>query len=603
MKDSLPENAKRSTQSKSPRRSGDYNAPRDNARDNNRQGRKPAPDKFPDIRGESAPRGAAGALIELDKDLMKLLVRRAKLVGRIRGGKDHASTPQAILEEKSVRTAWEANALSFSKDPRFSRQLFSLLQDLKVLSKEDTEGSSYFALAPSRAHVSLDVTAPNLTSQAQMWSALAASLGKKITLEPVLLADALVELVKAYAQGGALLSWKPFGALGSIVSNCDVPASFTGKNIYVGESALTLYLIAFATAGSVGVTSLTGGTALKTADLSALRTTLPLLGARLANKIPRSTGLPANIESSGMLPQHITIPADLPFEGVCALFLSLLVWNLPMAIDLSALPAATATSAMLAVQPIMRQVGANIEANGASLVFTPGPIVIPAHPVLDIDPALAGYLLALPAFMGGTATLKGTWNSHSVDAGDVQALLNWAGVQLTITPESIAAQNEKTPFASALHGFDIEGPLAPLYYILAAKAVFMNKAPVQLPFTPNEQDFYLVQDFYSRLDLTIENGVLTRHVQEEGHDSAGKSTGTIPWTSPNAYWTMAFSIAATLRPGLRLANPGSVTDIMPSFWGLYNALPNPTDPAVSQPAQKKEQADATTPARRRIIAE
>ena len=116
-----------------PRRPGDearrsgprrekFDAPRNEKHEDQRRDSAPDREFSDEQQGDRRLQGAVHALIGLDKDLMKLLARRAVLVSRIRGGRDHAGTPDAIQAEKAVRTAWEAGALAFSKDPRFARQ-------------------------------------------------------------------------------------------------------------------------------------------------------------------------------------------------------------------------------------------------------------------------------------------------------------------------------------------------------------------------------------------------------------------------------------------------------------------------------------------------
>jgi hypothetical protein len=50
---------------------------------------------------------------------------------------------------------------------------------------------------------------------------------------------------------------------------------------------------------------------------------------------------------------------------------------------------------------------------------------------------------------------------------------------------------------------------------------------------------------------------------------------------------MAYALAAFAGPGLRLANQGTVSEIMPTFWKIFNSLPELKDPLpVPAPARK-----------------
>ena len=593
--------------SEAPSKRGEYRQGeprREKSAQGERPNRRPAntADKFSEVLTGGAPRGAAGALIELDKEIMKLLVRRATLVSRIRGGKDHAATPQAILEEKGVRMAWEANALSFSKDPKFTRQLFSLLQDVKVLTKDEADAKTSFALAPSHSPLTASITGPVHGEVAQLWAALAVTSGQEVSLSPVLLATALMDAVKAFTHAGASLAWHATGAaLGTVETKTAPPLALAGKTIYVGDAPLTLYLLCFIAAGSVGVNRFTGGTTLKSADLSSLRGLMPLMGARLAHVMPRSQGLPATLECSGVLPHSLLVPEHTPFEAVCALLLAPLFWQRACTLDLSALPAAVAANALSLVTPLHHAVKAQVENHGARLTFTPAPLSFPAAPALPLDPALSAYLLAMPAFCGGTMELKGHWPSHMPEAHAVVQMLQSVGLHVKETPGSIATEAGNKLFALPVFGDDLSAPLWPLYYALTARQQQMQKAPVPIKLEDDDPAFVL-QEFYARLGLEVAEGVLTRSVVDPAAPDAAHTRGTAPWTAPDAYWAMGLSLAAFIRPGLRLANPGIVTELMPPYWQIVNSLPTPFDPAAPPRPVKKEDADAR-PARRRIIAD
>ncbi len=557
----------------------------------------------PDGPGEQRPRGATGALIELDRDLMKLLVRRAVLVSRIRDGRDHASSPDAIQAEKAVRMAWETGALAFSKDPRFTRQLFTLLQDLKVLTKEQSEHSGSYSLSPPAKPVSGELTGPADTRTAQMYTALAACRGDSLTLNAVLLSEALMDTVKACSQVGAAVSHQNQGtSLGGISVDRGDAVSFAGKMIFLGEDFFTLCLMAFLSIGKPGTCRLTGGARLKGADLSSLRQVLPLFGARLAHVVPRSQGLPATLESSGQIPPHVVLPADLPLEAVCALLLAPLAWNVPIAFNLAALPASVATAALAEVGPVHLACGADVENRGSQLAYTPGPLNIPARPDLPLDPALSAYLLALPAFAGGSLTLKGRWFTHLPESREAEQLLSWAGLSLKCLDEAITVEADQAPFAMPLQCNDLTPELGPLFLVLAARQQALAGGaptlPCPTPFPADEMENVLAQDFFERIGFNYADGQVTLSEQNGQSEAPAFSA----WTSPDAHWGMAFALAAFLRSGLRLANPGNVTEVMPPFWSIYNSLPKPADPART-PKEKPQEPKDDKPARRRIIAD
>ena len=558
------------------------------------------------------PRGAAGALIELDRDLMKMLVRRATLVSRIRGGRDHASTPAAIQAEKAVRMAWESGALAFSKDPRFTRQLFNLLQDLKVMSKEQAESMDSYNLSPPARPVSGAISGPTSARVAQMRIALAACLGAPLTLNHVTLSAALADTIKACNQAGGKVSYEHQGALAKITVEQGSALVFSDKTLYAGEDLFTLYLMSFLAAGKTGISRFTGGSRLKSADLSPLRHALPLFGARLAHVIPRSQGLPANVESSGAIPPAVLAPADMPFEGVCALLISPLVWQEPVTLDLAALPASVATAALEAVRPLHREMNADVETKGSKLQFAPAPLSLQNAPELPIDPVLAAYLLAIPAFAGGELRLNGSWPSHMPGALEVEQLFAWAGMAIESGADHITARIKDGAQNLPLQCSELSPALGPLYLTLMARKCLASSAghnaaghfPTPL-FPVEEADAELAQDFLARLGVawTADKGVSSSEKQDDGSDPAQAAVRFPAWASPDAFWSMAYALGAYLRPGLRLANPGNVNEAMPTFWGIYNSLPAPSDPAVEPGKKNQEEVAGDKPARRRIIAE
>lgn len=561
--------------------------PRDNVR------RAMADDARYKPEGEK-PRGATAALIELDKDLMKLLVRRATLVSRIRGGKDHASTPGAIQAEKAVRTAFEANALSFSKDPKFTRQLFTLLQDLTVLSKDEAQSRPGFSLAPPYKPVNMSLAGPVSDRTACMWMALAACTGAGASLRTVPRSEVASACVHALSQAGGDLTWQEQkGPSSTLDVRAGAIPAFTGKTVYVGDDPLTLYLVCFLAARHVGITRLTGGSGLKSAELSGLRHTLPLLGARLAHVIPRSQGLPATLECSGMLPDAITVPEDLPLEGVCALLLAPLIWNVPVRVDLSALPAAVAATALTEISALFSECGAEVDSRGASLVYSPWTPQVPDNLRLPLAPLLSAYLLALPGFAGGSATLKGVWPSHLPEAQEVEQLLAWAGLNLDINGDQITSTPEASgkTLPPALMPEDPNPLLLPLMAALFARDLRQGKTLEDFPC--DTASFSLAQSFFARLDIRLEDDGL--HAAQSGSLEAAPA-----WTCPDAFWGMALALGSFVRSGQRLSNPDLVAGAMPSFWPIFNGLPEPKEPGSKAPA--KEKSDART-ARRRIIAD
>ena len=554
------------------------------------------------------PRGTdtVSSLIDLDLELMKLLARRAKLVTRLRGGKGHAATPVAVKAEKEVRAAWENNAVRFSRDVKFVRQLFSLLQELSVDTREESESRGSFNLAPARRPVAIDLPAPVSVVSSRLWAALAAARGDALRLDNVLLNDALLECVKALNQIGARFTWTSSGrpgegslthALRDDDANLDEPAGlrFSGAVLYAGEDLLTLYLLAFLALPHTGKVRFTGGSGLKMADLSPLRRFLPQMGARFAHTVPHSTGLPASLEISGLLPDRVTLPADLPLEGVWAFLCAACTWNKTITVDLAALPARTSMRALAEILPLLRACSIDDTLRGAELILAPRTAVLPNTPTLAADPGVCAYILALPAFAGGTVALAGTWPEQDPAAKEAAALLAQVGLAPQVSDGAVRTQcadpaalwqGPQTP----LDLRECDPAFLPLGLALAVLGARRCREAYPAPLLGEREDTLPAMDFYARFGLALSDDGFLRPLPEDAKPGA--------WASPGPYWTLGYALCAYVQPHLQLTNPADMSVLMPSFWAFYNALPAPAAGGVP-PVVETAKPQAS---RRRFIA-
>lgn len=106
--------------------------------------RRPPRDRFESGDRPRPQRGSGliAELRELDRDLIKMIARRSRMLTRLpnAGTSDH---------ERELRTSWEENASAVSRDPKLIRQIFALLQEVEV-APADMEQPSAFNLAPAR---------------------------------------------------------------------------------------------------------------------------------------------------------------------------------------------------------------------------------------------------------------------------------------------------------------------------------------------------------------------------------------------------------------------------------------------------------------------
>jgi 5-enolpyruvylshikimate-3-phosphate synthase len=546
---------------------------------------------------EDRPRGATGALIALDKELMKLLVRRATLVSRIREGKDRPLTPAATRAEKEVRLAWEAGAADFSKDPAFARQLFILLQDLKVLSREQARNAGVFSLQPPRRPVSGTVSGPADTRAAAMRILAAACSGSPLRMEKLPPAPALLDTIKTCARAGAPAVCEHTGA-GFISVRVDggPPPVLSGRTLYVGDDSLTFHIAAFMALKRSGVLRFNGGAKLRAADLNSLRRFLPLFGARLSHVVPHSRGLPAALECSGALPAQVDVPDDLSLDALCALLLAPPFWGVPVRINLAAVPARTAARALAEVRPLHRECGADVETSGPCLTYTPAVLSPPERPSVPLDPVLSAFLLALPFFAGGSVTLEGEWPEQSPAAMEAVGILNLAGLELKQDAAGIRTLSAGKPSALRLWSAGLSAGAAPLFLTMCAAGPGPGAVKADAQFAlrvMEDEDRERAGEFLSRAGLAPDTAGAAR---------PGANDEPAAWTCPDAYWGMAYALAAFSGPGLRLANPGTVSEVMPNFWKLYNSLPELRDPApFTAPAREEAPAQSRQPQKKRRI--
>lgn len=578
---------------------GDKRAPRDE------YNRKP-----PMGRSEKMT-GATESLIELDHDLMKLLVKRAKLVARIREGKEHASGASAVIAEKAVRRAWEAGATSFSRDPRFARQLFDLLQDVQLIGKNGAERDAY-NLSPANKPVTADICGTPSSLMAQMYISLAAATGKAMTLDPLASSDALISCIKSCTQAGASIAYDfNKSGIGHVVVSAGDPMSLKDKTIFFADGIFSLYFFSLISIKETGSTRLSGNGAVKEADLTSLRHLLPLLGARFTNLVPRSKGLPASIEASGDIPKGISVPANFPFEGVCALLLAPLFWGTTCSVMLEELPASIATAALAAVDAIFQEAKTCIEIKGSTITYYPQAFALTEKPNISLDPVAVAYQLALPAFAGGSVTLQGEWPAYLPSAHVAEAILSWAGISLSfdvknkkVTAHVANTENSCAPYSfleqTILGNLDIPDSLLPLALALAAKIASTSPMcgegqGLPIDFLEAESDqFQLAESMLIHLNMTCKDGYIRPIVLQEGETTEKQA----PWFCPDGYWGAAYALCSFIKKGLKLTNPAEVSSVQPLFWDFFNGLPTPKDPAL---LETKAEENATITTRRRVI--
>ena len=135
---------------------------------------------------------------DLDRGIIKLMAKRAKVIERMISFKSlDANT------EKAIRTSWEANTAKYCPDPKISRELYLLIQSVKAIDETDYDHA--YNLAPLPKPVAVDLQAPASSRLARFYMTLAAASGKATKMKNVPLKILLSILLNHWnAMGGDL---------------------------------------------------------------------------------------------------------------------------------------------------------------------------------------------------------------------------------------------------------------------------------------------------------------------------------------------------------------------------------------------------------------
>lgn len=533
---------------------------------------------------------------DIDKDILRLLMRRHNLLRKMHNAKGFLDPS----EEKGLREAWEAAVSRVSRDARLSSRFFSLMQEVEFLPRPEDgeERRAAFNLAPPALPVKLDMEAPLACRATRSWLFLAAASGRPLQLGPCLMNDPIVDCVKLFNQMGAALNRED----GNVTAAAAAPMTAPDKVLHAGDSAWNFYLALAYYLGRPSRTKFTGDTSLKLGDFSPLRRLMPSLGARLVHVVPKSDGFPIRIECSGALPDSLRFPAEAPIELAEALLLAGSFYERPLRIDLADHPHKDVLRSR--TLPILRSIGAQLEEDGDAFRISPSDIDLPQRPLLPMEPELALFLLALAPALGGEVRLRGRWPQYpGAEAG--LALLKACGADV-VTSEDAVSCTAKAPLAAlpeqALTAIDDSFPAdwLPLPIALAAAAA-LRDGDAAMPALTDSQLRADAQGFLMDLGLDALDGKVRPRsfpTAENGEDGEERRVERHPWNAPTPVWALALAVAACAhgaRTGFKLGNPGIITALYPAFWALYNGLP---EPRMQRQAEKDAPA---APRRRRVI--
>lgn len=533
------------------------------------------------------------SVCEIDRDILRLLMRRHNLLRRMHTAKGHLDP----AEEKFLREAWEAAASRVSRDPRLSSRFFTLMQEVAFLPRPEDEPADKrpaFNLAPATAPVDLAMRAPLACRDARAWLYLAAASGRSLRLEPCLMNDPLVDCVKMLNQLGAAITRENEG----VNAMPAAPLAALDKVVHVGCSAWNFYLALGHYLGRPSRAKFVGDPDLRLADFSVARRFAGQMGARLIQAVPKSDGLPVRLECSGVLPDTVRLPADAPTELAEAILLAAPCYAQPLRLDLADMAARAVVFAR--TLPILEQAGADVRREADTIRVTPGLSALPERPSLPLEAELALLLLGLAPSLGGTVRLEGRWPQTPAARAGWEFLQGLGGDLRREEGETPAVRlSLNAPLVIPAAGLalppDFPAEWLPLpLALLAQTALRQGSAPLPSALREGCSDEFRADmtSFCTALHLCVEDGVLRPLREEEQSAPSGRG-----WNAPDPVWALALALAACARDKrqVRLGNPGIITGLYPAFWTLYNGLPAPKmerAPAPAAPALK---------ARRRII--
>lgn len=518
-------------------------------------------------------------LLGIDARMLDLLRERSRLMRKESAWrKSHGQSRIDPALEKGLWAEWETAGKELGVGPKLLRQLFNTLnlfgdESAQIKRKADAG----YVLRPRREPVRLLTPAPRSLSATRMWTMLAAATNQNLVLNPVILNDPLVDLIKGLNQVGAKLSWTD-EAIEHVGTQREA-IDFEDKLVFLGDDELNFYLLMTLALSGAGRVKFAGGAGLKMLDVTPLNSILPSLGARIVPLNPHGKGLPVRLECGGEMEETIAFPADVP-----ALFASALVlsgWSFPGGLHLTFSDNPAAAEAAQEAATILKDCGLNVVATDQECKVPALRPTLPQDPAPAIDATLCAYLLALPLFADGKVTLTGA----TKDLATHPAMVELTGLGIDLAYDN----GELVATASKLPDRDIDLGHSPALFPLGLALGLRARRSLKVTMPGDAESLDAARQFLDRMDAnySIEESQIAFIPTQLGW----KDT----WASPDSYFCLAAALTAFINPGIALENPGQLTSVWPQFWNIYNTLPT----GKMKPAPVKEKA-YDKPKRRRI---
>ena len=528
--------------------------------------------------GGSAPRRQSllDEIKELDARLLSLVSRRNYLMGKAASKRKQKGLPLGDPDmERRIFETWTAEAGNKKFDVKTARRVFEQLNNLAyaAVAKPESRKLSSYVLSPPQKPVDITFDGPGSLLQSKLWIALSAAAGADSKMAPLCINDEITELVKAFNQAGAHLSWDGE----AVESRAGEGIEFEDKLIFAGNNAMTMFLAIAFGLKTVGKFKIAGGPILKQYDSRPLADILSPLGARLNTLDLQSHGLPARLECGGRMASSIEITDETPTEFVAALALA--AWTYPQGLTLKFSEGWKGMDLLQEIVTVLKKCGikAKLSENECYVPATKE-ISVPEEPEIALEPELCSALLAIPAFCNGQVTINGDWPKNAL-AADALETLKTGGLDIKISKGSITATKGEN--AEDL-SFDF-GNATDLFPIGLALAV-NSRSECKISNIADAVMFEQGIELLERLGIKYERG------EEELTVLPGRLKWDEAWSAPTPFFGIALGLMAWMRPGISIENPGDITDLWPRYWTLYNSLPEINglkDPEVRKKDESK----------------
>ncbi len=534
--------------------------------------------------GASAPRKQSllDEIKDLDARLLSIISRRNYLMGKAASKRKQKGLPLGDPDmERRIFETWSAEAGNKKFDLKTARRVFEQLNNLAYagVAKPESRKLSTYILSPPQKPVDVTFDGPCSLFQSKLWIAMAAACGAEASLAPLCVNDQITELVKAFNQAGAHLSWEGE----AVESRSGDGLEFEDKLVFAGDDPMTMFLAIAFGLNTVGKFKIAGGPILKQYDTRCLTSILGVLGARLNTLDLNSHGLPARLECGGRMASSLELSDETPGEFAAALALA--GWTYHQGLTLKFDAKWTGAELLKEVVAVLKSCG--IKAKLTETEFSVEPAAstyYPQQPEISLEPELCGSLLSIPAFAGGKLTINGCWPQGNSIADQAVDALTAGGLKIDITKSSITATKGEIAADGNLD-FGRAEDLFPVGLALAINS--RTECRVQ-----NISDQVM---FEQGIELLERLGISYEREDDALKIIPGRLKWDEAWSAPTPFFGIALGLLAWMRPGISIENPGEMNELWPRYWTLYNSLPEIN--GLKDPEVKKKDESKT---RRRI---